>query len=373
MSSGEIRARHWRSRQPVRVTWQEGVITRMETLTTAMAEERWLAPMLVDLQVSGYAGVDFQRDDLSLEALVHATRQLRADGCGRFLLTLITDAWPKLIARLRRLRQWREQSGELKDSIVGWHLEGPFLSAEPGFHGAHNADSLCDPTSDHIAELREIAGLDLLLLTLAPERRGALAAIGQAVSLGITVSLGHTNASAEILRQAVAAGATGFTHLGNACPQQLDRHDNLLWRVLDTPELTVSLIPDQIHLSPALFRLIHRALPAERVCYITDAVAAAGAGPGRYTTGELEVDVGPDQIVRHPGRSNFAGSALRPIDGVIRAAQMLGRPWQEVWDGFSVRPAEFMGLRHQLAPGEPARFCVIRVSADNCLQEVRVY
>jgi N-acetylglucosamine-6-phosphate deacetylase len=83
--------------------------------------------------------------------------------------------------------------------------------------------------------------------------------------------------------------------------------------------------------------------------------------------------VGADQIVRQPGMTYFSGSALRPIDGVFRAAKMLSQPWQEVWDSFSNRPADFMGLRHQLGPGEPASFCLLRVTADNCLREVQVY
>ena len=175
-------------------------------------------------------------------------------------------------------------------------------------------------------------------------------------SLGIRVSLGHSNASSEMLRQAVKAGATGFTHLGNACPQLLDRHDNILWRALDTPGLTVSLIPDAIHVSPPLFRLLHRALSSEAIYYTTDAMAAAGAPPGRYTIGALEAEVGADQIVRQPGKSNYAGSALRPIDGVFRAAEMLNGRWFGAWDRFSIRPARFIGLDHGLAVGCPADF-----------------
>ena len=139
------------------------------------------------------------------------------------------------MARLRHLRDLRPQSEELQSAIAGWHIEGPFLSSEPGFHGAHDPALMLDPTPAHIQELRAITGNDPLLLTMAPERTGALKAIAEATSLGVKVSLGHTNASAEILRKAVQAGATGFTHLGNGCPRELDRHDNILWRVVETP------------------------------------------------------------------------------------------------------------------------------------------
>jgi N-acetylglucosamine-6-phosphate deacetylase len=331
---------------------------------------------LFDPQVNGFAGVDFQREDLTVEYLLAAMRALRAAGCARFLLTLITDEWSRLTTRLKRLRQLRSKSAELFHAIAGWHVEGPFLSAEPGFHGAHNPAQMLDPTPEKIRELRAITESDPLLITLAPERKGALEAIALAASLRIKVSLGHTNASAEVLRKAAQAGATGFTHLGNACPQQLDRHDNILWRALDTPGLTVSLIPDEIHVSPPLFRLIHRALDKKFIFYTTDAMAAAGAPPGRYTIGALEVEVGTDQVVRQPGRSNYAGSALRPLDGVVRAAQMLGCGWRDVWDGFSVRSAEFAGVNHGLIAGHPADFCLVHlVQTDKaaCIQSLRTF
>jgi N-acetylglucosamine-6-phosphate deacetylase len=311
------------------------------------------------VQVNGYAGVDFQRDQLTTEDLLRAVRALRADGCATFLLTLITDEWSQLTARLRHLVAVRAASDELKSAISGWHIEGPFLSPEPGFHGAHDPALMLDPSPEHIRELRAITGDDPLLLTLAPERSGALEAIKLAALLGIKISLGHTNASAAVLAQAVQAGATMFTHLANGCPRELDRHDNILWRVLETPELTPSLIPDGIHVSPTPFRLLHRALN-EAVFYTTDAMAAAGASPGRYTIGKLAVEVGADQIVRQPGKTNFAGSALRPVDGVLRAAEMLQCPWPEVWRRFSESPAKLLGCWRELAVGERATFCVVR-------------
>lgn len=358
MNSGEICARHYQSGEAVRVRWTEGVINSVQSCDEPVLD-RWIAPALFDLQVNGFAGVDFQLDGLGLHELESAAQSLRQAGCSRFFLTLITDEWAAMLRRLRHLRSLRHQSLLLQHAIAGWHIEGPFLSEEPGFCGAHDPGRMCDPTLQHIRELRGAGGGDSLLLTVAPERPGAIAAIAEAVSLGMTVSLGHTNASAAVLQEAIRAGATGFTHLGNGCPKELDRHDNILWRALDTTDLRISLIPDRIHVSPSLFRLIHRAQDRRTILYTADAVVAAGAVPGRYTVGRLRVEVGPDQIVRQPGKSNFAGSALRPIDGVRRAAEMLRRPWQEVWDGFSTRPASFVSLRHGLEAGCPADLCVI--------------
>jgi N-acetylglucosamine-6-phosphate deacetylase len=372
-NSGELSAWHNATRQPVLLRWRDGVITDLRPAVRPPSPELWIAPPLFDLQINGFAGVDFQQDGLTAEDLLQAVRGLRASGCTRFLLTLITDSWQALTARLRHLRALRGQSAELQAAIAGWHVEGPFLSAEPGFHGAHDPSRMADPTLEHVLELRSITGNDPLLLTLAPERRGAIEVIALAVSRGVKVSLGHTDAPAKTLAAAVKAGATGFTHLGNACPLELDRHDNILWRVLDTPGLTVSLIPDRIHVSPPLFRLVHRALDSASIYYTTDAMSAAGAPPGRYRLGRMELEVGADQIVRQPGKTNFAGSAARPIEVVFRAAEMLAGPWQEAWGRLAQSPAGFMGLQNELAVGQRASFCVLKLAATNRLLEMQVY
>jgi len=373
MNQGEICARHYQTGEPIRVLWQNGRINAILRHNKAVPSDFWIAPALVDLQVNGFGGVDFQQDDLPLGSLVTATRRLRLAGCGRYLLTLITDEWPRMMNRLRHLREMRERSADLRHAIAGWHVEGPFLSAEPGFCGAHDPSLMIDPTSEHLRELRQVTATDPVLLTLAPERLGALTAIELAASLGFKVSLGHTNASAEVIAEAVKRGATGFTHLGNGCPRTLDRHDNIVWRILESRGLTVSFIPDTTHVSPAPFRIAHRMLGNDTIYYVSDAMAAAGMKPGRFRLGRLELEVGADQIVRLPGQPNFAGSALRPIDGVFRAAGMLGCSWRDVWPKFSETPAKLMGLSCKLEPRERADFCLLNVTAPNKLKKLTVY
>jgi N-acetylglucosamine-6-phosphate deacetylase len=364
MNDGEISAWHYTTRKPVRVIWENGVVTKLENLSSgsgnAPTASLWIAPALFDVQINGYGGIDFQRDDLPVDDLLVAARKLREHGCGKFFFTLITAAWGTLVSRFRHAKQLREQSDELRSAIAGWHIEGPFMSEQPGFHGAHDPKLMLDPTPEKIDELCDVAGGDPLLLTISPERTGAIAAIKHATSRGAKVSLGHTNASSEIIKQSIDAGATGFTHLGNGCPRELDRHDNILWRVFEHRELTASLIPDEIHVSPALFRLVHRNLP--KIFYTTDAMSAAGGGPGKYKLGTMELEVGADQIVRQPGKTNFAGSALKPVDGIFRAAEMLNAPWQETWKRAAEVPAQFMGLKNEMAVNQPANFCLLHMS-----------
>mgnify|MGYP000995959791 CR=1 FL=1 len=357
--SGQMTGRDLRTGQTVRVTWDRDIITDLAVVPDANVDHLWIAPPLVDVQVNGYGGIDFQSDELTQEDLLTAARALRRDGCSSFMLTLITDEWPRLMNRFRHLRQLREGNDELRHSILGWHLEGPFLSDRPGYHGAHDPTRMRDPNPELIRELRSTLGKDPVLLTLAPERAGAVECIRLAVSLGMNVSLGHTDASAAELDAAVAAGASGFTHLGNACPQLLDRHDNILFRVLNRPGLRWGVIPDGIHVSKLLFKLMHQLAGEGRIFYTTDAMSAAGASPGLYRLGETVLEVGGDQIVRKPGATNFAGSALRPIEGVIRAAVMLEEPWQKAWLRFSDHLTQWLGLEPGLRVGGPADFCIL--------------
>src|SRR6266700_3527933 len=137
ITHGEVHAWHWATRQPVRLGWQEGTITHLTTADPLPPRDVWIAPALFDVQVNGYGGVDFQQDNLSADNLLSAARHLRA---------------------------LRSQVAELQSAIVGWHVEGPFLSAEPGFHGAHNPALMRNPTSEDIHEMCMMTDNDTCLL-----------------------------------------------------------------------------------------------------------------------------------------------------------------------------------------------------------------
>ncbi|MBI1840873.1 MAG: N-acetylglucosamine-6-phosphate deacetylase [Verrucomicrobia bacterium] len=367
-------AQHILARRPVRLEWAADGPPRASWTSDNPEPSTCFAPGLVDLQVNGFSGIDFQSEQpITTEGLLHACEGLREAGCLRFLLTLITDDWDRLLERLRHLRTVRATHPALTRMVAGWHVEGPFLSDRPGFHGAHDPSLMRDPSPELIGALRRALGTDPVLLTLAPERKGAVESIGAAVALGMRVSLGHTDASSECLAAAVAAGATGFTHLGNGCPQLLDRHDNVLWRALDQPGLTIGLIPDGFHVPPTPFRVMHRAAGSDRVFYVTDAMSAAGAPPGRYPLKDQMLEVGMDQIVRRPGSAQFAGSALRPVEGVFRAAAMLGESWRQSWLRFSRSPAEWMKLPSPGTAEPPQEGCIVTTAPDGSLQSLEIF
>ncbi len=260
------------------------------------------------------------------------------------LVTFITDRHEALLEKLRTFEAYRQLDPLICQTVLGYHLEGPHLSSEPGYRGAHPGELMRDPNWADLEQLQETANGRIRLVTLAPERNGAPAFIQRATHTGVRISLGHTNANEAQIDEAIHAGATLCTHLGNGCPETLPRHHNVIQRLLARDGLTACLIPDGIHLPPGVLRNLFRAKPPGKVILTTDAMAAAGAPPGRYRLGHLEMEVGEDEVVRMPGAAHYAGSALRLDSGVERAARWLGVPLEAARAMASFIPSKALGL-----------------------------
>ena len=265
-----------------------------------------------DIQVNGYGGVDFNQEDLSGEALHRACAKLRADGVDGILATIVTEAPDRMIARLRRLADLRRQDPFVGDVVAGFHVEGPFLNPADGYRGAHPADAICAAEADLCQRLLEAGDGLVRLFTLAPEQDPDCRVIKLLARLGIVVAAGHTNASLDQLRQAIDAGLSMMTHLGNGCPQTLPRHDNIVQRVLSLREhLWLSFIADGVHIPfHALRNYLDLALTGGRCLVTTDAMAAAGLGPGRHRISRWEVLVKEDLAAWAPDGSHLLGSAM---------------------------------------------------------------
>lgn len=300
-------------------------------------------PALFDLQVNGFAGVDFQQPTLTHAELRRAVEALRAHETHRILLTLITDSIDALCRKFARLEESRSADPLIAETVCGYHLEGPWLSPQPGFCGAHAAALMQAPEIADFGLLQEFAGGNIRLVTVAPEWPGSAEFIAELVRRGVRVSLGHTDAAESQIEEAIRAGATLCTHLGNGVPVTLPRHDNIMQRLLARDELTACFIPDGAHLPPFVLRNFFRAKPAGKILLTTDAMAAAGAPEGRYRIGALEVE-SSDGFVRMPGRPNLAGSSLTPDRGVRNAAAWLGLPPEEARALFSTRVAELFDI-----------------------------
>jgi N-acetylglucosamine-6-phosphate deacetylase len=294
-------------------------------------------PGFCDLQVNGFAGVDFNRPGCPPQELDAACRALRATGVTRFLPTLITSSLERFAACVRPLARSSDPA------VAGIHMEGPYLSRTEA-RGAHPAEHLRDAAPDDFDRRQEAAEGRIVLVTLAPEVPGALALIEHLAARGVRVAIGHSDASPAQVRDAVAAGATLSTHLGNGCRSSLPRHPNLVWEQLAADALSASLIADGHHLPPATLKTMVRAKSPSRTILVTDATAAAGAPPGRYTLGDLEIEGDATGRVTIPGTQRLAGSALTLDRAVSIAAVATGLPLEEVLPMASTRPAAVLGI-----------------------------
>jgi N-acetylglucosamine-6-phosphate deacetylase len=283
----------------------------------------YLSPGFFDPQVNGFAGVDFNSSHLTPEALHHAARSLASTGMAHFLPTLITSSQEKMIRQLKIIANAIKNDALLGKMCYGIHLEGPYISPEDGPRGIHPREHVRLPGWEELEKFQAACEGKVRCLTLAPEAEGAIPFIKKAVAHGMVIGIGHTHATEETIEEAVQAGARLSTHLGNATPKPLSRHQNLIRRQLLTNRLAVSLIADGIHLSGETVREFIQTKGIDEIILTTDSMAGAGASPGRYTLGDIEVRVGSDGAARLVNSSRLAGSTLtmdRAITNVIRFA-----------------------------------------------------
>jgi N-acetylglucosamine-6-phosphate deacetylase len=265
----------------------------------------------LDLQVNGYGGVDFCSTGTTPEQFSEACAALKEDGFGGVLATIITDHAPEMAAKLSQITAAREADPAVAEMIVGIHIEGPFLSPADGYRGAHPLPAVKEANLDDMQQLLDAGGGLTKLVTLAPEqdRKGEVTRF--LVDQGITVSAGHCNPSMDQLKAGIDAGLSMFTHLGNACPILMHRHDNVIQRALSlSDDLWICVIVDGVHVEfPALKNYI-RAAGIDRTIAVTDAISAARLGPGRYTLAGWDLVIGDDLVARAPDGSHFVGSTV---------------------------------------------------------------
>lgn len=262
-----------------------------------------------DLQMNGYSGVDFNADSLDAERVDAVCARLASEGVDGFLATIITDTLPNMEARLRALAAVHASLPSVRTLMRGIHIEGPFLNPADGYRGAHPPDAVIEGDVAAMQRLLEAGGGLVRLVTLAPERDPAMKVTRMLANNKIAVSAGHTNAAIDTLQAAIDAGLTMFTHLGNGCPAQLPRHDNIVNRVLSLrKQLWIMLIADGAHIPFFALRNYLDLAGAEKAIVVTDAISAAGLGPGIHRLGRWELEIGADGIARSPDGSHLVGS-----------------------------------------------------------------
>lgn len=265
----------------------------------------------LDLQVNGYAGVDFSSLKLTGEELRRACEAIRKDGAFQILATVITDHIEHLEKKLSRLVALREEDELIRKVVAGFHIEGPFLSPEPGYIGAHPSSLTKHANIEDACRLLDAASGLTKIVTLAPEIDQGGRVTRFLSNEGVVVSAGHTNASRDELRIALDQGLSMVTHLGNGCPVELPRHENIIQRILSFREsLWIGFIPDGHHVDFFALKNYLDLIGLERVFMVTDSISASGLGPGTYELSGEPVEVDASGAARRPGSANLSGSTL---------------------------------------------------------------
>jgi N-acetylglucosamine-6-phosphate deacetylase len=314
-----IRGRDPQTGRSMEIIVRDGRIAAIHE--AAAVDDLWVAPGLIDLQINGYHGLDFNADNLTEDTVLELARRVLATGVTAFLPTIITASEEKITACLRTIAATREREPWLRQMIPGVHVEGPHLSPEDGPRGAHPREHIRPPAIAEFDRWQKACGNLVALVTVSPHWPDATAYIRALRERGVLVSIGHTDATVEQIHAAVDAGATLSTHLGNGVAGTLPRHPNLLWTQLAEDRLTALLIADGHHLPADTLKVMLRAKGLDRVILTSDAVALAGMPPGLYETpvgGRVELT--PDGRLCLPGTRLLAGSVTALKDAVALLA-----------------------------------------------------
>jgi N-acetylglucosamine-6-phosphate deacetylase len=311
---------------------------------------------LIDIQINGYHGVDFNDAETNTEQIVAATRQLWRTGVTAFCPTVITSSFDHIAKCISNLVRAADESPEFARAMIGVHVEGPFISPEDGPRGAHPKEHARPPDWNEFQRWQEIARGQIRIITLSPEWPEAIDFIERATASGVIVAIGHTAATPAQIADAAQAGARLSTHLGNGSHAKIDRHPNYIWEQLANDDLWASFIVDGHHLPPSVVKCFLRSKGVARSILVSDAIAAAGKPAGRYKLGDVEVEVTPARRVCLPGTPYLAGSVLEMHEAIAKTVLYSDATLNDALLMASHNPATLLGVAGQFGSLEVGRW-----------------
>ena len=334
----------------------------------------WLAPAFLDLQLNGYGGYDFNRRAWADEGEVDTAFEpifdlVAASGTALFCPTITTNNREGMLAGLGAVARAAESNVRMGRAMVGVHVEGPYISSEDGPRGAHPLEHTRDPDWEEFQAFQEAAGGRIRIVTLAPERSGALRFIERLAEAGVLVAIGHTGAEPETIREAVRAGARMSTHLGNGSHAQIRRHPNYIWEQLASDELHASLITDGHHLPPSVVKCMVRAKGRDRVALVSDAVSLGGLAPGLYAGDRIEVLESGKIVVA--GTPYLAGAGHLLDTCIANAVRFSDLTLAQAVRCATTIPAQLLGLERrkgELRVGADADLTLFRMPDEGPLE-----
>lgn len=293
--------------QPVEIVIHNDKITEIHQLNVS-AELPYIAPGFLDMQVNGYNGSDYSLEDFSTEHLKRIISHLAVSGTTQHVPTIVTSPQERILKTLRIITEACENSPDIAAAIPAIHLEGPYISSEDGPRGAHDPAYIRNPDFSEFEEWQETARGKIAIITVAPEKEGMIDFIEKVTASGVVVAIGHTAATPEQIRAAVAAGASLSTHLGNGSHGLIPRLNNYIWEQLASDDLIAGIITDGFHLPQSVVNVIVRTKGMDRLILVSDVALLGGSAPGVYKWGNLDVQVFEDGHLGLAGTSFLAGA-----------------------------------------------------------------
>lgn len=363
---GVIEAIHYETNKPVRIEIRDGLITHLSEAPESIRKNGlFVAPGLIDNQINGYKGVDFSDPRLTTGKMKIAVETIRKDGVTSFFPTVITGSHENLLKAFGNLAEAMKDE-EVRQSVPGFHLEGPYISPEEGFYGCHPSEFIRKPSWMEFCELQDAAEGNIRQVTIAPEVEGANEFIRLCSLNKILVAIGHTNASTEQIKQAVDHGARVSTHLGNGCANLIDRHRNPLWPQLANDLLRISIIADGHHLLPEEIQVFYKVKGPHNIILTSDVTHLIGMTPGNYNFLGSEVVLTGEGLIKNPVLNCLAGASLPLRTGVENVMKFTGCSLGEAVNMATVNVAGIYNLsdRGLLAPGKKADLILFEVKEN---------
>ena len=349
------------SSEPLSLGIEGSAIVDRKVLAEAPEGGDFLSPGLIDIQVNGYKGVDYSSENLSAGQVSDMVKYLAPAGITQHFPTIITSSRKRIARNLEVIRLAREGDDLIRAAIPGVHIEGPYISGLDGPRGTHDAAFIRDPDFDEFKEWQEASGNLVAIVTVAPERAGAIKFIEEVSSTGVVVAIGHTSAAPDQISKAIAAGARLSTHLGNGSATSIPRLRNFLWPQLASDALYASIIADGYHLPAEVVKIYRRAKGLDRLILISDISPLGGFPKGIYHWGNVEAAVFDDGHLGLPDTEILAGAAHQLDWDIPHFMKFTGVRLGNALRLCTENPARFLGLAHasrEFKAGEPANLIV---------------
>lgn len=344
---------------------EDSIITRIKILSDNTPTPLFLSPVFTDMQVNGYKGIDYSGDDLTEEKILSLIDTLSLTGTLRHVPTIITNSEERIIKNLTIISNTVEKYHIAKEAIPGVHIEGPFISSLDGPRGAHDPRFVRELDILEVKRWQKSAKGLVKIITIAPEKKGAVPFIKEATKIGITVSIGHAEPSDEEIDEAIDAGCKLSTHLGNGSSATLPRLKNHIWKQVAEDRLIAGIITDGFHLPESVIRTFYRTKGKERLILVSDVAPLGGLEPGLSKWGNIAVEICADGHLQLAGTSLLAGAGHLLDHDIVKFMKNSGASIKEAIETVTINPMKVLGLEiNNFEVGQKADIMAFKIEGD---------